>query len=280
VDVSPDYFRVLGVPLLEGRSLASSDSADTPLVAVANQAFAQKYFPGSSPLGHHVSTIQADPHDPGWAEIVGVVGNVRQTGLDHEVTPTVYLSFAQERLPFLRRANLLIRASDRPSTLEAPLEKLVALLDRDQPVFDAKTMEQRLADSLGSRSFDAGLTGAFALIALFLASIGVYGVMSYLVSLRTSEIGIRLALGARREQVLGLVLREGLVLAMVGVAVGLGGALGLSRYLSALLYGVGTRDPGTFALAALVLFGAVMSACAVPGLRAAQVDPAITLRHD
>jgi len=153
-------------------------------------------------------------------------------------------------------------------------------MDRDQPVFDAKTMEQRLADSLGSRRFNAALTGAFALIAIFLASIGVYGVMSYLVSLRTSEIGIRVALGARREQVLGMILREGLALATVGIALGVGGALGLSRYLAALLHGVGTRDAQTFAFAVLALFGAVMSACAIPGRRAAEVDPATALRHD
>ena len=281
MDVSLDYFRVMGVPLLEGRLLAASDSADAPLVAVANQAFARMFFPGSSPLGHRVSTIRPDPRDPGWAEIVGVVGDIRQTGLDQDVMPTMYLSFAQERLPTsLRRANLLVRVSHDPASMDAPLEKLAASMDRDQPVFDAKTMEQRLADSLGSRRFNAALTGAFALIAIFLASIGVYGVMSYLVSLRASEIGIRLALGARREQVLGLILREGLALATVGTALGVGGALGLSRYLAALLHGVGTRDPQTFAFAVLALFGAVMSACAIPGRRAAQVDPATALRHD
>ncbi len=281
MDVSLDYFRVMGVPLLEGRSLTATDSANAPLVLVANQAFVRRFFPGSSPLGHRISTIQPDPHDPGWAEIVGVVGDIRQTGLDQDVMPTLYLNFAQERLATsLRRANLLIRVSHDPASLVTLLEKLVALLDRDQPVFDAKTMEQRLADSLGSRRFAASLTGGFALIAAFLASIGVYGVMSYFVTLRTSEIGIRLALGARRDQVLGLILREGVLLALIGAGLGVGGALGLSRYLAALLYGVGTRDPETFVAAVLALVCAVLAACAIPGRRAAQVDPATALRHD
>jgi ABC-type antimicrobial peptide transport system permease subunit len=160
------------------------------------------------------------------------------------------------------------------------LEKLVASIDRDEPLFDAKTMEQRLSDSLGSRRFDAALTGSFALIAVFLASIGVYGVMSYLVTLRTSELGIRLALGARRIQVLSMILREGAALALIGAALGLGGALVLSRYLATLLYGVGTRDPSTFSVAALALVAAVLAACAIPGRRAANVEPAIALRHD
>lgn len=281
MDVSPDYFRVMGVPLLEGRLLSATDSANAPLVLVANQAFAQKFFPGSSPVGHLVSTIQPDPADPGWAEIVGVVGDIRQTGLDQNVIPTLYLSLAQERLPTsLRRANLLIRVSRDPASVDAPLQKLAASMDRDQPVFDTKTMERRLADSLGSRRFSAALTGSFALIAAFLASIGVYGVMSYFVTLRTSEIGVRLALGARRGQVLGLILREGVLLALIGAALGVGGALGLSRYLAALLYGVGTRDPETFVTAVLSLVGAVMAACAIPGRRATQVDPATALRHD
>jgi predicted permease len=281
MDVSVDYFRVMGVPLLEGRSLAATDSADAPLVSVANQAFARKFFPGTSPLGHRVSTVQSDPHDPGWAEIVGVVGDIRQTGLDQDVTPTMYLSFAQERLPMtLTRASLLIQVSHDPASLEPSLETLVASMDRDQPVFDATTMELRLADSLGSRRFDAALTGAFALIATFLASIGVYGVMSYFVTLRTSEIGIRLALGARRGQVVELILREGVLLTLIGVGLGVCGALGLNRYLGALLDGVGTRDPETFVTAVLALVGAVLAACAIPGRRAAQIDPATALRHD
>jgi len=187
VDVSPDYFHVLNVPLLEGRPLSSADSNGAPLVVVTNEAFARKYFPGQSALGHRVSTIQVDPQEPGWAEIVGVVGNMRDRGLDQDVTPAIYRPYLQEPLPLLARANLLLRASRDPVAILPTIEKLVAAMDRDQPVYDARTMERRLADSLGSRRFNAALTGAFALIAAFLACIGVYGVMSYLVKMKVAK---------------------------------------------------------------------------------------------
>jgi putative ABC transport system permease protein len=276
IDVSLDYFRVLGVPLKEGRAFARTDFKDAPLVVVVNEAFARRFFGGESALGYRVTSYTSDD----WATIVGVVGDFHQAGLDQEVAPVAYRSFEQVAdVSMTPRSNLLIRVSNDPAGLIPTLERVAAGMDRDQPVFDTKTLQQRLDDSLGSRRFDAALTGAFALIAMFLASIGVYGVMSYLVTLRTSEIGIRLALGAQRGQVVGLILREGVVLGSIGVALGVAGALGLSRYLSALLYGVGTRDVETFGVAALALFGAVLAACYVPGRRAARVDAAIALRH-
>lgn len=280
VDVSPDYFHALSIPLLEGRQLSASDASGAPLVVVVNEAFARKYFNGESALGHRVSTIQPVPNDPGWAEIVGIVGNMRERGLDQDVTPAVYRNYLQEPLPFLARANLLVREAQDPMSLLPSIEALVAGMDRDQPVYDAKTMERRLSDSLGSRRFNAALTGAFALVAAFLACLGVYGVVSYLVALRTSEIGIRLALGARREQVLALILREGAAIAFLGVVLGLAGALALSRYLAALLYGVSTHDSATFLAVTVALFAAAVAACAIPARRAAQVDPAIALRHE
>lgn len=279
VDVSVDYFRTLRVPLVEGRTLASSDSGDAPLVVVVNQAFVRKFFPGEGALGHRISTKAIDEPDRGWAEIVGVVGDVHQAGLDQEVAPAYYRPFQQDPRAPLFRSNLLIRTAKDPAALIPAVERIVAGIDHDQPVFDIKTLERRLADSLGSRRFDAALTGAFAFIAVFLASIGVYGVMSYLVTLRTGEIGIRLALGAQRKQVVELVLREGAVLGFIGVVLGVGGALGLSRYLATLLYGVGTRDLGTFAVAVTALCAAVLVACYVPGRRAARVDAAEALRH-
>ena len=280
IDVSADYFRVLGVPLLRGRAFQASDTSDArPLTVLVNEAFVRKFFPEENPVGHRVSTNPLNESDRGWAVIIGVVGNIRQTGLDQDVSPTIYRVIQSERRPVLTRTDLLIRTSGSPAALIPALEKVVAAIDRDQPVYDAKNLQQRLNDSLGSRRFDAALTGAFALIAMFLASIGVYGVMSYLVTLRSSEIGIRLALGAQRGQVVGLILREGAVLAAIGVALGIGGALGLSRYLATLLYGVGTRDLQTFGVAALALLGAVLAACYVPGRRAARVDAAIALRH-
>jgi putative ABC transport system permease protein len=276
IDVSLDYFRVLGVPLKEGRAFERMDSPDSPLVVVVNEAFARKFFDGESALGHRVTSYTNDD----WATIVGVVGDIHQGGLDQEAAPTAYRSFEQVAdVSMTPRSNLLIRVSNDPAALIPTLDRVVAGIDRDQPVFDAKTLQRRLDDSLGSRRFDAALTGAFALIAMFLASIGVYGVMSYLVALRTSEIGIRLALGAQPGQVVGLIVREGALLGLIGVALGVGGALGLGRYLATLLYGVGTHDPATFGVAVLALFGAVLAACYVPSRRAGRVDAAIALRH-
>jgi predicted lysophospholipase L1 biosynthesis ABC-type transport system permease subunit len=248
-------------------------------VLLANQAFARKFFPGQTVLGRRIST-KAGQEDPGWAEIVGVVGDIHSAGLDREETPTVYLHFLQEQHPSFERTNLLLRVAHDPISLVSPLEKLVASIDRDLPLFDSRTMERRLSDSLGSRRFDAALTGSFAVIAVFLAATGVYGVMSFLVTLRTAELGIRLALGAHRLQVLVMILREGGGLAIIGVLLGLGGAFGLSRYLATLLYGVGIHDPATFTAAAAALLVAVIAACAIPGHRAANVDPATALRHD
>lgn len=277
MDVTLDYFQTLEVPLLQGRGLAARDSAEAPLVVVVNQALARKYFPGENPLGRHIRSLGWVGQ--GWAEIVGVVGDIHQLGLDQDVMPTLYRPVEQDPSPFMTRSNLLIRVANDPEALIPALERTVAGMDRDQPAFDAKSLERRLADSLGSRRFDASLTGAFALMAVFLASIGVYGVMSYLVTLRTTEIGIRLALGAQRTQVVALILREGVVLAAIGVALGIGGALALSRYLATLLYGVGSRDAGTIAAAVLAVLAAVFTACYVPGRRAARVGAAVALRH-
>jgi putative ABC transport system permease protein len=279
IDASPGYFPALGIPLIEGRHLSAADRDGAPLVVVANEAFARQFFPGQSPVGHRVSTnpVDADPH---WAEIVGVVGSIRQAGLDQDVTPTLYRSYLQEPLPILTRPNLLIRAAGDPALLTSAIRGVMASMDPDQPVFDVKTMEERLSDSLISRRFNAALTGTFAAIATFLAAIGVYGMMSYLVTLRISELGIRLALGARRSQLLVSVFREGIVLSAIGAVIGVAGAMGLSRYLATLLYGVGTHDPGTFAVAVVILVGAVMTACAIPGRRASRTDPVTALRHN
>jgi putative ABC transport system permease protein len=281
IDVSPDFFRTLRVPLIAGRPLSTADRTDAPLTVVANEAFVRKFMPGQSAVGKRVSTGGAlGEHDLRWAEIVGVVGSLHQAGLDQDAAPTLYRSFQQEEFPTgLRRVNLVVRTSGEPVLLTSPIEKMVASMDRDQPVFDVRTMEQRLADSIVSRRFDAALTGTFASIAVLLACIGVYGVMSYLVTLRTSELGIRLALGAQRRQLLISIFREGITLAIIGAVFGITGAFILSRYLSTLLFGVGTHDPATFITASAALVGAVIAACAIPGRRASQVDPVSALRH-
>jgi putative ABC transport system permease protein len=277
IAVSPDYFRVLRVPLVAGRMLSSHDNQDAPPVVVVNQAFARQFFPGENAVGHRVS-LSVDA--PLWQEIVGIVGDIRQGGLDQDASPTYYFSFRQQKMALFGRTGLLLRTAGDPRAAISASQKMTAAVDPDEPLFDVKTLEQRLDESIGSPRFRAALVGSFAAIAAMLAAIGVYGVMSYLVTLRTSEIGIRLALGARGGQVLGMIMREGLALGLLGAALGVAGALGLSRYLAALLYGVGTRDLETFCIASAALLSAVLAACIIPGRRAAQIDAAAALRHE
>lgn len=278
LNVSTGFFRTMGVPLLAGRLLDSRDAAGSPLVVVVNNAFVHRFFHNEDPLGRRISLGAAAA--PVWLTIAGVIGDMRQGGLDRDPEPMVYRPVLQQRDPFFARMNFLIRTSGDPLAMAPPLERLVAGLDRDQPVFDVKTMEQRVSDSLGSRRFNAAVVGSFALLALILAALGVYGVMSYLVALRTQEMGIRMALGARPTQVLGMVVREGIVLGAAGSAIGVAGAFGLVRYLSTLLYGVKTSDPATFSIFTVLLLAIVIAACSVPGHRAARVDPLAALRHE
>jgi len=278
IAVSPDFFKTLSIPLLEGRLLDSGDRLGSPDTIVVNETFRRRFFPGETPLGHRIGIGVADK--PVWLEIVGVVGDVRQNGLDRDVEPWFYQSYFQSQIDFLGRMGILIRTSSDAAFLPSTIATLVASIDPNQPVYDIKTMEQRLANSLASRRFNAVWIGCFAVAAILLAAIGVYGVMSYLVTLRTQEMGIRLALGARPGQVLQLIVREGLMLGAVGVAIGLAGAYVLRGFLTLLLFGVSTLDPATYAGFTAALLIAVFAACCGPGLRAARVDPVTSLRHD
>ncbi len=277
--VSPDFFTTLAIPLLEGRLLDARDRLGAPETIVVNQTFERRYFPGENPIGQRIS-IGAPTDNPAWLAIVGVVGDVRQNGLDRDAVPWSYQSYFQTQLDFLARMGILIRTSSDPALLAPTVARLVTAVDPDEPAYDLKTMDQRLSDSLASRRFNAVWIGCFAVVAILLAAIGVYGVMSYLVTLRTQEMGIRLALGARQGQVLQLIVREGLVLGVVGSGIGLAGAFVLSRFLSLLLFGVSTLDPTIYAGFTASLLFAVFAASYGPGLRAARVDPVTSLRHD
>jgi predicted permease len=276
--VSPDFFKTLSIPLLEGRLLDARDRLGSADAIVINQTFRRRFFPNEDPIGRRISIGVTD--DPVWLQIVGVVGDIRQNGLDHDAEPWFFQCYLQSQLDFLRRMGILIRTSSDSASLRSIIAGLVTSIDPDQPLYDIKTMDQRLADSLASRRFNAAWIGCFALAATLLAAIGVYGVMSYLVTLRTQEMGIRLALGARPEQVLQLIAREGLVLGVVGNTIGLAGAYMLRRFLSILLFGVSTLDPAVYAGCTAALLIAAFAACCGPGLRAARVDPVTSLRHD
>jgi predicted permease len=276
--VSPNFFDTLSIPPLEGRLLGNRDRSGSPDTIVINEAFRRRYFPDQDPIGRRISIGGAG--DPVWLEIVGVVGDIRQNGLDRDVDPWFYQSYLQTRIDFLHRMGILVRTTADAPSLPPTVSRLVTSIDPDELVYDIKTMDQRLADSLASRRFNAMGIGYFAAVAILLAAIGVYGVISHLVTLRTQEIGSRIALGARPGQVVHLIVREGFELAVAGSVIGLAGAYVLRRSLSSLLFGVSTLDPVVYAGFTAALLFAVCLACFGPGLRAARVDPVTSLRHD
>jgi putative ABC transport system permease protein len=272
--VTPGFFAALGIPLRQGRLLAESDTAEAPFVALADEKLAAQYWPNENPLGKRVR--RGGPQSP-WYSIVGVVGHVRHSQLDAESKGALYFPYAQHRAFMI---TLVVRGSRSPEQLSGVVPREVAALDKDVPVYETRTMNDRLLASLTPQRLSAYLIAVFAGVALLLAALGIYGVMSHSVSQRTNEIGIRLALGAQASDVLKLVLRQGLLLALGGVAVGLLGALALTRLLSKLLFGVSATDPLTFASVPLLLLAVALVACWHPARRAARVNPLIALKNE
>jgi len=280
--VSPDYFQTMGIDLLKGRVFAAHDTATTPLTVVIDEALA-KHFQNEDPLGKRIS--QSADGKPAY-EIVGVVRHVEQYSLDAQAsqTPQLYLNINQiptERLPgFTRRINLLTRTDVDPMSLTGAVRSQIAALNKDQPVFNIRTMDQIVSQSVAPRRFSMMLLAVFAVVALALASIGIYGMMSYAVAQRTREIGLRMTLGAQRGNVLAMVIGHGMKLALVGVALGLIAAFAVTRTMKTLLFGVSATDPLTFVAIALLLALVALLACWVPALRATKVDPIIALRYE
>lgn len=271
--VTPCYFRALDIPLMAGRSFNEHDKESSPPVAVVNQAFVQQFFPGQNTIGKRVSIGSA------WREIVGVVGNVRQQGPERASSPEVYSPYLQDSDPVTRMV-LVIRTREDPRALAAEARKAVAAAGADLMIYDVATMQQRLSDSIAPQRFNMLLIGIFAALALILAAVGIYGVISYSVSQRTHEIGIRMALGAQKADVLRMVIRRGAILILTGAGIGLGGSLALTRFLSSLLYGVRPNDPLTFIVVSLVLSVVALAASYIPARRATKVDPVTALRYE
>jgi predicted permease len=275
--VTPGYFEAMGIPLKSGRTFTSQDALPTGASVVVNESFEKQYFPGESAIGKRIRIGAGPGKTARWKTVVGVVSDVRQSGLAGDVLPEVYspdLDDSGEALSFV------IRVTGDPAGLISAVHGVVADVDPNQPLHNVMTMEQRLANTTTSRRLNTALLGSFAAVALLLAVLGIYGVMSYAVTQRRREIGVRMALGAQRRDVLGLVIHGGLRLTLLGIAIGLAFAFALTRFLSNLLYSVKATDPLTFLGVALALTGVALVACWLPARRAARVDPMVALRYD
>lgn len=272
---SPGYFRTMGIPLLAGREFTEQDDTRAPRVMLINETMARKFWPNANPIGQHVTMLDWGP--PLEGEIAGVVGDVKTNGLDEVTGPMIY--WPNYQFPQLFNS-LVVRSDADPMSLVAGVKSAVWSVDKNQTVSEIKSMDQVLADSLARRRLYMLLLGVFAAAALLLAAVGIYGVMAYSVSQRTHEIGIRLALGAERRDVLCLVLRQGMGVTMIGVAIGLAAAFGLTRLMSSLLFGVSASDPFTFAAVAALLFGIALVACYIPARRAMRVDLMVASRYE
>ena len=270
---SSHYFRALGIPILAGRSFDERDAAGAPRVVIVNQALARILFRGRDPIGRRIVN---DPRDPG-VTVIGVAADTRHRALDDKVWPELYQSFSQSPSPWI---SVVVKTASDPSGSASAVRRAVQSMDPKQPLFDVESLDQRLSASVSQRRQRALLVGSFGLLALFIAAIGVYGVMAYSVARRTHEIGIRVALGAQRPQVLRLVVIEGLRLAFLGTALGLAGALSLTRVLKSFLYGVTATDPLTFVSVVAALVAAASLASYIPARRATRVDPLVALRHE
>ncbi|HEX8853706.1 MAG TPA: ABC transporter permease, partial [Pyrinomonadaceae bacterium] len=248
-----NFFRVMRIPLVRGRTYDSRESAEARRVVVVNEALARKYFPGEDPIGKRLVVTMSDEPQP--TEIIGVVGDVKLNNLTAEVRPTVYWPH-----PELAYSSMTIvaRTTTDPASVTAAARREIMSIDPDQPISDVRTMEELLSASVARARFSTTLLGVFAAVALLLAVVGIYAVMSYSVTQRTHEIGIRMALGAQARDVLGMVVGHGLLLALAGVGLGLLGAFALTRLMSSLLFGVTATDPITFVVVTLLLTGVAL----------------------
>ena len=275
--VNVDYFRTMGIPLLKGRAFAATDNASAPNVIVINQALANKAFPGEDPIGKHIKPGVSESGLPPFREIIGVVGDVKVRGLDSPDDAECYTP--EEQTGFDWQFGV-VRTSAPPTTLISAIRDQVRAIDKDVAIFDVKTMDEYVAKATAQPRLDSALLALFAGLALILAMVGIYGVISYGVAQRTNEFGIRMTLGAQRADMLGLVLKQGLGVAAIGTAVGIAAAVGATRLLSSLLFGVKPVDPLTLVAVSAILLVCALVACYIPARRAMRVDPMVALRYE
>jgi len=278
--VTPHYFETIGVPLLQGRFIATSDTEKAPAVVVINATMARTYWPNASPLGKRMQLGALPENEVPWMEVVGVVGDVLQN-LGNSPAAEMYLPYRQaDALLPVFQLSLVIRTATEPHAAVSSLRSAVAEIDPNQPVVNMRSMEENISINVAQPRFRAWLIGIFAVLALVLAAVGVYGVMSYTVTLRTSEIGVRVTMGAQPQDVFRIIVGEGLRLALVGVGVGLVTALALARLLRSFLFGISAYDPLTFIGVSVLLTIVAVAACYFPARRATLVDPLVALRYE
>ncbi len=263
----------MGITLLRGRDVNQTDSQGSPLVALVDQMLAQRYWPNDDPVGKRIRYSWSDD----WMTVIGLVGEIRDDAPGDSPKPHVYLSSGQWPLG---RFYLVSRTAGDPAAAASVIRSEIQQLDRDLPVYSVQTMKQAMASTLQNEQLTNRLLIGFAALAVLLAAAGIYGVMSLNVNSRVQEFGIRTALGARPRDVLGLVLKNGMRLAVVGIALGVGGALWLTRFLESLLFGVKPIDPPTFAASVLLLAAVALLACYMPARRATKIDPMVALRYE
>jgi putative ABC transport system permease protein len=272
--ISANYFRTLNIPLRAGRQFTERDAQGSPGVVIINETMTRRFWPDEDPVGKRL-TITGNP--PVSCEVIGVVGDVKHYRLDAETKAEIYVSYLQIPNPFM---HIVVRTAADPVRAVAAVRREIAVVDKDQPVHNIKTMEQLFAESISQPHFNMVLLGVFAAVALVLAAVGIYGVISYAVTQRTREIGVRMAMGAQSRDILKLVVGEGMILVLAGVAIGLAGAFAVTRVMSSLLFGVTAADPIIFAAIPLLIAGVALLACWIPARRATKVDPVIALRFE
>ncbi len=276
--VSPGYVSTLGVRLLRGRAFTNADNENAPQVGMINELLAQRYFPSENPVGKRLMFGRPSAKNPPkWIAVIGVVGNTKLYGLENPSRLEVYVPFQQS---IRGDMNLIVKSGNNPAALTSAIRHVIHSLDKDQPISGIATMKQLINDSVSTQRLTLILLGLFSALALLLAAIGIYGVISYSVTQRTHEIGIRMALGARRSDVSRMILAQGAKMVGIGTVVGIGISLGLTRLMANLLFSVSAADPITFAAVAIVLALIAMLACYIPARRALRVDPMLALRHE
>jgi putative ABC transport system permease protein len=277
--VTPRYFESMGIPLLSGRDVARTDTRQSPNVVVINDVFARRHFAGENPLGHRLR-LQGQERDP--LLIIGVVGNSRQLGLDKQPTAELYVPLLQDPLStnYQRAMTIVARTKSDPGAIAGSLRAALTSVDKSLPVYALKPMTEYLHDSLARRRFSLILLTVFSCVALVLAAVGIYGVISYGVTQRTHEMGIRMALGAQSRDVLKLIVRQAMVLVLAGVGIGLLGSLALTRLMKGLLFSVSVTDPMTLVVISFLMTFIALLACLIPARRATRVDPLVALRYE